>query len=309
VPSDRIPFRVRPMLATLVHAPFHREGWVYEEKYDGYRIVAYKEGQRISLVTRNLKDRARDFPDIARALGGLPAPTLALDGEIVIFDDRRVSRFQYLQRRELGEESRPPVYAVFDCLYARGRDLRSTPLNQRRAVLEQEIGARTGIVPARRLARDGLAAFKKAQQLGFEGLVAKDGSSRYEAGQRSRAWLKVKVRAEEEFVVGGYTAPGGSRMHFGAILVGAWDGPRLRYAGKVGTGFTAHTLADLSRRFQPLERARSPFEDLKRQKDVTWLEPRLVAQVGFTERTADGKLRHPVYLGLRDDKSAGEVTW
>ncbi len=309
MPADRIPFRVRPMLATLVDAPFHRQGWVYEEKYDGYRILAYKEGKRISLITRNLKDRTDDFPDIARAIARLPASTLALDGEIVIFDDKHVSRFQYLQRRELGEGSRRAVYAVFDCLYARGRDLRSTPLKERRAVLERELSTRDWIFPARRLASDGLAAFKAAQRLGFEGLVAKDESSLYEAGARSRAWLKVKVRAEEEFVVGGYTAPAGSRTHFGAILVGAWDGPRLRYAGKVGTGFAARTLADLHRRFKPLERAHAPFDDLKRQKDVTWLEPRLVAQIGFTERTSDGKLRHPVYLGLRDDKSPGEVTW
>ncbi|MBI1847810.1 MAG: ATP-dependent DNA ligase [Candidatus Rokubacteria bacterium] len=309
MPADRVPFRVRPMLATPVDAPFHSPGWVYEEKYDGFRILAYKEGKRVSLITRNVRDRAEDFPDVAQAIARLPAPTLCLDGEIVIFDDALVSRFQYLQQRGLGDTERPPVYAVFDCLYARGKDLRASPLRQRRAALEREIGTRDWLFAARRLADDGLRAFEEACRRGLEGLVAKDESSVYEAGRRSRAWLKVKVRNEEELVIGGYTAPAGARTHFGAILVGGWDGPRLRYAGKVGTGYTAKTLADLARRFKPLERADSPFDDLERSKDTTWLEPRLVAQIGFTERTSDGKLRHPVYLGLRDDKSAREVTW
>jgi ATP-dependent DNA ligase len=148
-----------------------------------------------------------------------------------------------------------------------------------------------------------------ARRRGLEGLVAKDTASKYVAGVRSPSWLKVKVRAEEEFVVGGFSAPRRSRTHLGALLVGAWDGDRLRYAGKVGTGFTGATLGDLAQRLAPLARDASPFADAPRRRDVTWVEPRLVAQIGFTERTGDGKLRHPVFLGLRDDKSAREVRW
>jgi bifunctional non-homologous end joining protein LigD len=160
---------------------------------------------------------------------------------------------------------------------------------------------------ARRLAADGFKAFASAQRRGLEGLIGKDGASVYVAGTRSPRWLKVKVRAEDEFVIGGFTAPEGSRSHFGALLIGAWDGGELRYAGKVGTGFTGKTLDDLMRRFRPLARPSSPFADAPRERGVTWLEPRLVAQVGYTERTSDGKLRHPTFLGLRTDKPATQV--
>ncbi len=293
------------MLATLVDAPFHEPGWLYEEKYDGIRIIATKDGGRVQLVTRNLIDRTADFPDIAAAIARLSAPTLVLDGEIVVFDAGGVSRFQLFG----ADTRRKPVYVVFDLLFARGQDLRGRPLVERRAALQREVTAAGPLRLARRLAADGFAAFELARERGLEGIVAKDEASPYETGKRSMAWRKVKVRAEEEFVIGGYTAPAGARAHFGAILVGAFDGDRLRYAGKVGTGFTATTLADLARRFRALARATPPFVDAPRERSVTWLEPRLVAQVGFMERTGDGRLRHPVFLGLRDDKAPDEVRW
>jgi len=297
------------MLATLVDGPFHLVGWVYEEKYDGIRILACKDGRRVRLITRNLKDRTADFPEIAAAVVALSAPTLVLGGEVVLVDQQHVSRFQLLQRRELGERSRRPVFAVFDCLYARGRDLRSVPLSRRRAVLEAEVKEGDVLVLARRLAGDGVEAFKEAERLGLEGLVAKNEAAPYVADTRSRDWLKVKVRAEEEFVIGGFTAPAGSRAHFGALLVGAYRGGALRYAGKVGTGFTGRTLADLMMRLQRLVRPTSPFADHVRERGVTWVEPRLVAQIGFTELTGDGRLRHPTFLGLRTDKDAAQVRW
>jgi bifunctional non-homologous end joining protein LigD len=293
------------MLATLVEAPFHAPGWVYEEKYDGIRILAAKNGARVQLVTRNLIDRTADFPRIGAAIARLRAPTLLLDGEVVVFDAGGVSRFQLFGAEEAGE----PVYVIFDLLFARGRDVRGRPLAERRALLEKEVAPEGPLRLARRLAADGRAAFEIARAQGLEGIVAKDGASRYETGKRSMAWRKVKVRAEEEFVIGGYTAPAGARSHFGAILVGAFEGERLRYAGKVGTGFTTATLAALARRFRPLVRATPPFADPPRERDVTWLAPRLVAQVGFMERTGDGRLRHPVFLGLREDKAAEEVRW
>jgi bifunctional non-homologous end joining protein LigD len=294
------------MLATLVDAPIDRPGWVAEEKYDGIRLLAYKEGRAVNLVTRNDIDRAADFPGVAAAIARLPVPTLALDGEVVIFDAAGVSRFSLLQRRGAGAVT---VYVAFDCLYARGHDLRNRPLEERRAHLEREVRPGDALLVARRLPGTGTEAYAAARRLGLEGVILKDESSRYEAGVRSRAWLKVKLRNEEELVIGGYTAPGGARSHFGALLVGAWEGDRLRYAGKVGTGFTERTLADLMRRFRPLVRATSPFAERVRERDATWLEPVLVAQLAFTERTQDGKLRHPAFLGLRDDKPAREVTW
>jgi bifunctional non-homologous end joining protein LigD len=292
------------MLATLVDEPFHEPGWVYEEKYDGIRILAAKHGATVRLTTRNLIDRTADFPEVAAAVATLPAPSLLLDGEIVVFDAHGISRFQLF-----GSTGRRPVYVVFDLLFARGADLRGRPLAERRRVLEREVKPAGPLRLARRLAADGFDAFALARERGLEGVVAKDAASTYETGRRSMAWRKVKVRAEEEFVIGGYTAPAGARTHFGAILVGAFEGERLRYAGKVGTGFDARTLAQLAARFRPLARATPPFVDPPRERGVTWLAPRLVAQIGFMERTADGRLRHPVFLGLRDDKDAAEVRW
>lgn len=298
--ADRVPFRVQPMLATLVEEPFHKPGWVYEEKYDGYRILAYKEGGRVTLLSRNGKDRTESFADVAKAVETLADASLLLDGEAVAFDKRLVSRFQLLQ-----EGTSPVVYAVFDCLYQNGRDLREEPLPTRRAALEQAIGRTQRLFASRRLGANGLKAFELAKKLGFEGLVAKNASAPYREG-RSTQWLKVKVHQEEELVIGGYTAPRGTRSYFGALLLGAYRGADLRYVGSVGTGFDQQGLATLHRGFQPLVRKTSPFVDPPRLKGPTWLAPRLVAQISFAEWTADAKLRQPVFLGLRDDKKPRE---
>jgi bifunctional non-homologous end joining protein LigD len=295
------------MLATLVAAPFHRPGWVWEEKYDGIRLIAIKDGRTVRLITRNDKDRTADFPEVAAALAALPAPTLVLDGEVVVFDASGVSRFQLLQRH--GEGASASIYVAFDCLHARGCDLVSEPLAARREVLESEVREGPRLRIARRLAEDGFGAFEEARRRGLEGVIGKAPGSPYLPGVRSPAWAKVKVRAEDEFVIGGFSAPRGGRHHLGALLVGAWDGAALRYAGKVGTGFTERTLVDLDRRLSTLTRPSSPFADAPRARDVTWVEPTLVAQLGFTERTGDGKLRHPVFLGLREDKGSRDVAW
>jgi ATP-dependent DNA ligase len=162
---------------------------------------------------------------------------------------------------------------------------------------------------ARRLSTNGLDAFKMAQAKGWEGIVAKDGSSRYEPGKRSRSWLKIKCRKESEFVIGGYTAPAGRRRHFGALLVGLYDSHRLRFAGKVGTGYSEDVLADLAKKMEPLRIRNSPFEPAPRENAVTWVRPRLVGQIVFAEWTKDGKLRQPSFLGLREDKNPSECQW
>lgn len=286
------------MLATLVPEPFHHPGWVYEEKYDGYRILAFKRGTDVSLRSRNALEKAAVFPAVATAMRDLEPRTLVLDGEVVALDPRRISRFTLLQRGA----SDALVYAAFDCLYLNGRDLRDAPLETRRAALEQAIAGSPTIFPARRLGRDGFRAYERAKRLGIEGIIGKDAQAPYRPG-RSTRWLKVKVRQEEELVIGGYTAPTGARTHFGALLLGAYAGSDLRFVGKVGTGFTSDTLRDLHRRFQPLVRATSPFTGPVPRGEVTWLAPKLVAQVAFMEWTPDQRLRHPAFLGLRDDKS------
>ena len=302
---DRIPFRVKPMLATLVKQPFEKRGWVYEEKYDGYRILACKEGGRVTLLSRNANDRTETFSGVAKAVAKLPGRTLLLDGEVVVFDSKWVSRFQLLQNS--GSER---SYAVFDCLYKDGLDLRREPLTIRRAVLDKLLGKTSGIrdciFASVFLASNGLKAFEVARRKGYEGLVAKDASAPYIEG-RSNKWLKVKVHQEDEFLIVGYTAPAGARKHFGALLLGAYDHGKLRYVGKVGTGFDQKSLARLYRMFQPLRRVKPAVVDLPRERDVTYLAPRLVAEIAYEELTTDRKLRQPVFLGLRDDKRPQDI--
>jgi bifunctional non-homologous end joining protein LigD len=290
------------MLATLVREPFHKSGWVYEEKYDGYRILAYKEGSRVRLYSRNAIDRTDRFAEIAAAVSTLKPTTLLLDGEVSVFDREGVSRFQLLQNLGTGKS----VFAVFDCLYRDGQDLRSRPLSERRAALEQSLARNKIMVPSRRLSSNGLEAYRVATAKKFEGLVAKDLSARYIEG-RSAFWLKVKVHQEDEFVIGGFTAPAGARNHFGALLLGAYDRGGLRFVGKVGTGFNTESLAVLYKKFKPLVRQQTAFVDPPRNRDVTFLAPKLVAQISYQEWTSDKKLRQPVFLGLRDDKSAKKV--
>jgi len=291
------------MLATLVSKPFDRSGWVYEEKYDGDRILAYKEEDHVRLLSRNEKDRTASFPRIASAIQRLQPVTLLLDGEAVVFDSKEVSRFQLLQQSK-GE----PVYAVFDCLYCDGKDLRQMPLSGRRAVMEKSIGSSSSLLPSHRLADNGLEAFRIAKRRGYEGLVAKDLSSPY-VEERSAFWLKVKAHQEDEFVIAGYTKPAGSRQYFGALLLGAYDKRELHYVGKVGTGFDQRALAALYQKFRPLVRSQSALIDLSDNRDTVFLAPRLIAQISYQEWTADRKLRQPVFLGLRDDKRPQDVVF
>ncbi len=290
------------MLATLVRKPFDKKGWVYEEKYDGFRILAYKEGDRVRLMSRNDIDRVARFPQIAAEVKALKSHTVLLDGEAIVVDRKGVSHFQLLQ-----QGNKDAIYAVFDCLYRDGEDLRKETLAARRAVMDQTIGSGKILIPSHRLAANGLRAYQVAQKKGYEGLVAKDLSSPY-VESRSQFWLKVKVHQEDEFVIGGFTAPAGSRKHFGALLLGAYSGGKLHFVGKVGTGFDEETLSALYRKLRPLVRAKPAFVDPPRAKGVTFVEPKLVAQISYQEITDDKKLRQPVYLGLRDDKKSREVS-
>ncbi len=289
------------MLATLTAEPFDKAGWVYEEKYDGDRILAYKEDDRVRLLSRSAEDRTARFPGIADAIRNLAPSTLLLDGEIVVFDKRGVSRFQLLQ-----QAAGQPSYVIFDCLFCDGKDLRGKPLATRRVAMLDAIGSNRVLRASRRLASNGLVAFRLAKRRGYEGLVAKDLSSHYGEG-RSSKWLKVKVHQEDEFVIAGFTAPSGSRKYFGALLLGAYEEGRLRYVGKVGTGFTEKRLAELSKLFRPLVRKRTTLVEPPLERGITYLAARLIAQVSFQEWTADRKLRQPVFLGLRDDKRPQEV--
>ena len=297
------------MLATLSPGIVEGPDWVFEEKYDGIRAVAGREDGRVKIWSRTLQDLTGGFPHIVDALTALPDGDIMVDGELVALDKEGVSRFQLLQRRGIAGAS-PTRYAVFDLLEQDGRSLMSRPLSDRRAALDRLLGRRTvPLFVSRRLVNDGKAAYGEAKRLGWEGIIAKDERSLYQPGVRSPLWRKVKVRKESEFVIGGYTAPKGGRQHLGALLVGLFDGPKLRYVGKVGTGFTHETLAMLATKLEPLRTEKPPFDPAPRMKDATWVRPKLVAQLVYAEWTADGKLRQPAFLGLRTDKSPIECTW
>jgi len=313
------------MLATLAREPFHRPGWVFEEKYDGIRALAFRRDKKLLLISRNFQDLTEGFPEIVSALERLPGANFILDGEIVALDRKGVSRFQLLQQRGAAGGIRP-MYAVFDCLERDGVSLLKRPLAERRRALLSLLPRRQGLLlPSRRLPSDGLEAYRSAQKLGWEGIIAKDKSSRYDPGRRTTNWLKVKVRKESEFVIGGYTTPKGGRQHFGALLIGlvgsgggssrtgpppaVYGGPQLRFTGKVGTGFTHKSLGTLWKKLDALRVDACPFSPPVRMRDATWVKPVLVAQITFAEWTADGKLRQPAFLGLREDKSTQDCRW
>jgi DNA ligase D-like protein (predicted ligase) len=290
---------VTPMKAVLTADRPAGPDWVFERKLDGIRCLAVKNGGRTRLYSRNelsLNDR---YAEIAVALDADPADGFVVDGEAVTFVGGR-DRFG-------GGDGAVLFYYVFDVLFADGRDLRPLALEKRRALLENLLRWKAPLHVTEQVTGDGAALLADACRDGWEGLIAKRLGRPY-VSTRSRDWLKLKCTAEQELVIGGFTAPRGSRTDLGALLVGHFEGDRLRYAGKVGTGFTHATLHDLSGRLAPLVRETSPFEFEKAiPRTATWVEPELVAQIAFMEWTADGRLRHPSFLGLRFDKPAREV--
>lgn len=305
-PRGSFPGPLEPMLATLVDAPFDRPGWSFEVKWDGFRTLAVIEGGRVRLVSRNGRTLNDRFPGVAAALAGVPAD-IVLDGEIVAVDERGRPVFQDLQNARRAGDGRLRYY-VFDVLQVGGRDLRPLPLGRRREVLAKvlpvsEITRTSDAVEAR-----GRDFFRAAAANGLEGIVAKDLASAYRPGRRTRAWLKIKARRRQEAVIGGFTRARGSRRYFGALVLGVYRGRDLVYIGHVGTGFDEDTLKDLDARLKPLATKTPPFASPPRTNEpVTWVEPRLVAEIEFGEWTAEGLLRHPVFLGLRDDKAPRQV--
>jgi bifunctional non-homologous end joining protein LigD len=291
------------MKAVLTDERFSDPDWIYERKLDGIRCVAIKAEQRVRLLSRNDLSLNGRFPEVVHALEQDPATNIVLDGEVVAFDGAQTS-FARLQQR--GERPTSVFFYVFDLLHLAGRDTTALPLRERKALLRGALrfAGPLRLTPHRN--RDGEALFREACQKGWEGVIAKRADAPYTHG-RSRDWLKFKCSAEQELVIGGFTAPRGSRTELGALLLGYYEDGRLRYAGKVGTGFTQATLRDLAARLDPLRQERSPFADELPERSVSWVQPRLVAQIGFGEWTRDGRLRHPRFLGLREDKPAEEV--
>jgi len=306
---------LRPMTATAAPALPVGAEWTYEVKWDGYRALAVKDGRRVQLVSRNLKDLTSTYPAIAAAVHTLQHKTAMLDGEIVALDAKGRPSFQALQHR--ATSSLHLVFYAFDLVQLDGRDLTRRPLDERRARL-----AALELTPPIFLS-DPLPGSPErieaaVRRLGLEGVVAKRRDSRYEAGKRSDAWIKVKFCARQEFVVGGYKP---NASNFDSLLVGYYEGRQLRFAGKVRAGFTPHARRELLERLTPLQAARCPFVNLPASRTghwgegvtademltLRWVKPRIVVEVTFTEWTRDANLRHAAYVGLRDDKPARAV--
>ena len=304
-----------PMLATLADAPPRGGQWVYEPKLDGVRALVYASGGRIQLFSRNRKPLDAAYPELVEALGLAVRGDAVLDGEIVAVDPATgQSSFSRLQRRmQLRDETRARRTGVgvelylFDCLYYEGIDLTNLPLVDRKAVLRDVVWYDDPIRFTPFRTTGSAAMFREACAKGAEGIIAKRAESRY-VSARSTDWLKIKCVHQQEFVVGGYTAPKGARENLGALLVGYYDHGALRYAGKVGTGYDRAALEMLQRKLAPLHRRTSPFAPGPAPAaEVQWVTPKLVVEIGFGEWTPAGLLRHPRYLGLREDKSAAEV--
>jgi bifunctional non-homologous end joining protein LigD len=329
---------VEPMKPRLVDQPPEGGDWLYELKFDGIRAIACKDGDKISLISRNKNELRSRFPEIADAMKNFPADECVIDGEVVALDEEGRSSFQLLQGIEMDGRQSPIRFYVFDIVQLNGKNLTGLPLttrNQVLAVLCDNVSE--PIRYSGEVSGDVRSLLKEVERRGLEGIIGKQRQSVYEAGRRSGAWIKLKVLNEQEFVIGGYTPPAGARKHFGAILVGYYAAgtgravkrqrkepdsrPRLLFAGKVGTGFNSKSLAALAKQFRAEERDTCPFADLPSKqggqwvqgitpsmmRKMRWINPKFVAQIKFAEWTRDGKLRQPVFLGLRRDKNPSEV--
>jgi len=313
---------IEPMKAKLVDKPPATGDWIYELKFDGIRVIAVKRNKKVSLLSRNQNDLSTRFPEIVEAIQNLAPRECVIDGEVVAVDDQGRSSFQLLQAKEM-EGRKSPIYLyAFDLLQLDGKSLIGLPLEARKNVLEKLCtNAGDPIRYSGAIGTDADRLLEEVKRRRLEGIIGKQRNSVYEPGRRSGAWIKLKCVNEQEFVIGGYTPPHGARKHFGAMLVGYYDNNKLVFAGKVGTGFTAKSLSMLHKKFQKEARDDCPFVDLPSKqngqwvqgitpsmmKKMHWVNPKFVAQIKFAEWTRDGKLRAPVFLGLREDKKPTDV--
>ncbi|HZR78379.1 MAG TPA: non-homologous end-joining DNA ligase [Chthoniobacterales bacterium] len=321
LPSARPRF-IEPMKARLEENPPAHGDWLYELKFDGIRAITIKDGKRVSLISRNGNKLDKRFPEIADAVKELPVYECVLDGEAVALDQEGRSSFQLLQALEMEGRKAPLRFYVFDLLQLNGESLLDLPVEQRKQVLAsvcEKVG--DPIRYSGEITGDVKSLLAEVKRRGLEGLIGKQRGSKYEPGRRSGAWIKLKSLNEQEFVIGGYTPPAGSRKYFGAVLVGYCESGKLKFAGKVGTGFTEKSLSMLYKKFRAEERDDCPFVDLPSKQGGAWVQgitpsmmhkmhwvnPKFVAQVKFLEWTRDLKLRAPVFLGLRDDKDPRKV--
>lgn len=311
VRKAKLPPFIAPQLATLVKEPPSGDQWLHELKFDGYRMLCRLDGGRVQFWSRNGKDWTEKFPNIVEAIKLFPAKSAFIDGEIVVVDAQGRSSFQKLQRSIGKSATSGLIYAVFDLTYLDGFDLRHTPLRQRKNLLENLCNS-----PGLGLLRysehfegNGDSFFRHACEYGIEGILSKLADSPYESA-RNRNWLKVKCNKQQEFVIAGYTPSSKSLPGFGSLVLGVYEKDKLVYAGRVGTGFTFKSRVELQKQLDKFTSERSPLAAIPKDpglKQTRWTEPKLVAEVVFTEWTSDNSIRHPSFKGLREDKNPKEV--
>ncbi|MFC7700615.1 non-homologous end-joining DNA ligase [Bradyrhizobium sp. GCM10028915] len=300
-----LPYRLQPMLATLADAPFDDPDWVFEDKFDGFRMVAEIRRGRVALYSRNGKIISHSYVEVAKALEGVKADAV-IDGELVAIGKDGVSHFQLLQNA-LRHEAKL-LYCAFDLMFAAGEDLRALPLLERKKRLKALLPRHKLIAFSNHRKGSGTKFFAQAELRHLEGIMAKRANSPYASGRRTADWLKVKTAQRQEVVIAGFTAPRRTRPFFGALVLAVRDADAWRYIGHVGTGFSHQVLEELHRKLVRLKTAKSPFPGkVKNERVTTWVRPSLVAEVKFAEWTSKGELRQPVYLGLRSDKNAKDV--
>jgi len=301
-----MPHGTQPMLATSVKEPFDHPDWIFEVKWDGYRAVAEIRDEGVSLYSRNLISFDKKFFPIVDSLRKFGFDAV-LDGEIVVVDDQGRPDFQMLQHYQ-DSGSGHLLYYVFDLLYFRGHDLTDLPLLRRKELLKKILPSIPKIRFSDHVWKEGVLFYNVAKEKGLEGIIAKHSQSVYEAGRRSRQWLKVKTQVTQEAVIAGFTEPGGGRKYFGALVLGVYEGDELMYIGHVGTGFTANNLKDIREKLEPLIQKEFPFTvKPETNASVTWVKPELICEVALSGWTEDAVMRHPVFLRLREDKAAREV--
>ncbi len=310
-----LPAFLAPQLAQLVKKAPSGKNWLHEIKLDGYRILARFDKHRVTLWTRGGQDWTHRFPSLVKTLQRLKLDGTWLDGEVIVEDAEGFSNFQLLQNALSKETDRDVIYSIFDMPWLDGRDITASPLLERKLLLEKTLSPFTSRSFTSRvrfhehIEGSGQQVCDSACQLKLEGIVSKRGDSPYES-KRSATWVKTKCERLEEFVIAGYTKPQGKRQAFGALLLGIYHGDELRYCGRVGTGYTEDSLRELKRRFAPLASDECPFArtpTAAQLRGVHWLQPKLVAQISYATRTADGLLRHAVFHGLREDLDAEDV--
>jgi bifunctional non-homologous end joining protein LigD len=305
-PVKKSPWRVKPMLSTLVEKPFSKEDWLFEIKWDGYRAIASKHNDEIELYSRTDNDFKEQYPIVVEAIRNLKHDVI-LDGEIMVMDDQGVPHFELLQHWRKTQEG-ALYYYVFDILWCDGHDLREVPLVTRKQILKAILPNDSLIRYSDHIETNGTRLFEEMQKRGLEGIIAKKADSLYHENYRGGDWLKIKTHHRQEVVIGGYTEPRGGRKYLGSLLVGVYDKDQFIYVGHSGGGIADTQRKQLQQKLQKLERKTSPFnEEPKPNAPVHWVKPELVAEMSFSEWTSDGRMRHPVYEGLRPDKKPTNV--